>query len=71
MRLSSSRTERLGPTTTSRKTCACSRLSWVLLFGVLPADEAYFLDKLEWYVIGLVLFEIILSLHDRISRFLG
>jgi uncharacterized Rmd1/YagE family protein len=29
------------------------------------------LHKLEWYVIGLILFEIILSLHDRISRFLG
>ena len=29
------------------------------------------LHKLEWYVIGLILFEIILSLHDRISKFLG
>lgn len=29
------------------------------------------LHKLEWYVIGLILFEIVLSLHDRISQFLG
>jgi uncharacterized Rmd1/YagE family protein len=29
------------------------------------------LHKLEWYVIGLILFEIILSLHDRFGRLLG
>jgi uncharacterized Rmd1/YagE family protein len=29
------------------------------------------LHKLEWYVIALILFEIILSLHDRISKFFG
>jgi uncharacterized Rmd1/YagE family protein len=29
------------------------------------------LHKLEWYVIGLILFEIILSLHDRLRLFLG
>lgn len=29
------------------------------------------LHKLEWYVIGLILFEIILSLHDRIGKFFG
>lgn len=29
------------------------------------------LHKLEWYVIALILFEIILSLHDRIGKFLG
>ena len=29
------------------------------------------LHKLEWYVIGLILFEIVLSLHDRISKFLS
>jgi len=29
------------------------------------------LHKLEWYVIGLILFEIILSLHDRIGKFPG
>jgi uncharacterized Rmd1/YagE family protein len=29
------------------------------------------LHKLEWYVIGLILFEIILSLHDRLGKFLG
>jgi uncharacterized Rmd1/YagE family protein len=29
------------------------------------------LHKLEWYVIGLILFEIILSLHDRLGRFLN
>ncbi|MEI7456369.1 MAG: RMD1 family protein [Nitrosomonadales bacterium] len=28
------------------------------------------LHKLEWYVIGLILFEIILSLHDRFGKFL-
>lgn len=29
------------------------------------------LHKLEWYVIGLILFEIILSLHDRFGKLLG
>ncbi|MFA6201998.1 MAG: RMD1 family protein [Gallionella sp.] len=29
------------------------------------------LHKLEWYVIGLILFEIILSLHDRFGKFLN
>ncbi len=29
------------------------------------------LHKLEWYVIGLILFEIILSLHDRLGKFLS
>ncbi|HEX5338390.1 MAG TPA: RMD1 family protein [Gallionella sp.] len=29
------------------------------------------LHKLEWYVIGLILFEIVLSLHDRFGKFLG
>lgn len=29
------------------------------------------LHKLEWYVIGLILFEIVLSLGDRIGRYLG
>jgi uncharacterized Rmd1/YagE family protein len=29
------------------------------------------LHKLEWYVIGLILFEIVLSLHDRISKLIG
>ncbi|HCI51855.1 MAG TPA: hypothetical protein DE312_00765 [Gallionella sp.] len=28
------------------------------------------LHKLEWYVIGLILFEIVLSLHDRFGKFL-
>jgi uncharacterized Rmd1/YagE family protein len=29
------------------------------------------LHKLEWYVIGLILFEIVLSLHERIGKYLG
>lgn len=29
------------------------------------------LHKLEWYVIALILFEIILSLHDRLGKFFG
>lgn len=29
------------------------------------------LHKLEWYVIGLILFEIILSLHDRVGKLLN
>ncbi|MDD4927966.1 MAG: RMD1 family protein [Gallionella sp.] len=29
------------------------------------------LHKLEWYVIGLILFEILLSLHERFGQFLG
>jgi uncharacterized Rmd1/YagE family protein len=29
------------------------------------------LHKLEWYVIGLILFEILLSLHDRFGLFSG
>jgi uncharacterized Rmd1/YagE family protein len=29
------------------------------------------LHKLEWYVIGLILFEIVLSLNDRFGKFLG
>lgn len=29
------------------------------------------LHKLEWYVIGLILFEIILSLHDRLGKFIS
>jgi uncharacterized Rmd1/YagE family protein len=28
------------------------------------------LHKLEWYVIGLILFEIVLSLHDRLGKYL-
>lgn len=29
------------------------------------------LHKLEWYVIGLILFEIILSLHERLGKYFG
>jgi required for meiotic nuclear division protein 1 len=29
------------------------------------------LHKLEWYVIGLILFEIVLSLHERLGKYLG
>ena len=29
------------------------------------------LHKLEWYVIGLILFEIVLGLHDRFGKFFG
>jgi len=29
------------------------------------------LHKLEWYVIGLILFEVMLSLYDRIGKFLN
>jgi uncharacterized Rmd1/YagE family protein len=29
------------------------------------------LHKLEWYVIGLILFEIVLSLHDRFGTYFG
>jgi uncharacterized Rmd1/YagE family protein len=29
------------------------------------------LHKLEWYVIGLILFEIVLSLYERLGRFFG
>lgn len=29
------------------------------------------LHKLEWYVIGLILFEIVLSLHERLGSYLG
>jgi required for meiotic nuclear division protein 1 len=29
------------------------------------------LHKLEWYVIGLILFEIVLSLHERFGKYFG
>jgi uncharacterized Rmd1/YagE family protein len=29
------------------------------------------LHKLEWYVIGLILFEIVLSLYERLGKLFG